>query len=522
MKKQQICNSENTINYINSQLLIFLSSFIIANSICNSLIAFIVVLLLSYFFISIILERYRFLISPTIKERVMSDRIINCKAKLRVGLICFIIILIGEYIYWMAYYPGGFNLDALGQWMQSVNELPLNNWHPVVSTLWYKILIRINNSFVFVIFFQLILFAIAFSYVMSKFIKYNIRESIVYIISIIVALSPNIMLFNICMIKDVQFAILVTFLFGILIEIYMTRGNWLKNKLHFIGFFIILVICSIIRHNAIVFTFSLVIGACFCVEKELLYLLKIIMVLMLSIIVIINSVIYPIFNVEKHNNIIGEILGIPMSIMINALITDSENLPSDVHKFLNQIASDEQFKKVYVCGQWDSCKWNLEGVDVLSEVNIQTIVVFTIKTMYACPQSSYEAIRETIRMVWQVNGEVYWYPQIYIENNSYNIVSQYNNSYNAIFGRIVRLSTLPVLNSIWSLGLMFVILLFIAHIVNVGNKNIAFLYPVIINTFLTTLLLCGPNYRYFYYINVLFLPLIVALLFFDNGELCLK
>ena len=518
MEKQKLWDSEKIINCINSHLLSFLSSFIIAHTICSNLIAFIIVFLVSYVFIKIVLNKYKFLISPKIKERFKSNKPINPKTKLRTSLICFAIILIGEYIYWKAYYPGGFNLDAVGQWMQSVNDLPFNNWHPVISTLWYKILIGISNSFSFVIFFQLILFAIAFSYVMSKFIKYNIKEKVVYIISSIVALSPTIMLFNICMIKDVQFAILVTFLFGILIEIYMSRGMWLKSKLHFTFFVIILIVTSMVRHNAILFTLFLVIGAHLIVERKLRYLLKIIIVLILSIILILNVCIYRMLNIEKHSNIVGEISGIPMDIMVNALITDSENLPNDVHEFLNQIASDEQFKELYVCGEWDSCKWDMGGVDLLSNVSIQTIIALTIKTIYSCPQASYEAIKEATRMMWQVKGNIYWYPQIYIEENSYNIVSQYNNNYNDIIDKTAKMSTLPIINSVWSLGLMLTILLLIAQIVNDGNKNITFLAPIIIHTFFTTLLLCGPNYRYFYYINILFIPLIFVLILFDNSE----
>lgn len=462
------------------------------------------------------MENQQLCISSKIKKIIRSNSIAN--HKLKAILICFLIILIGECIYWKAYYPGGFNLDALGQWMQAVNDLPLNNWHPVISTLWYKILISINNSFSLVIFFQLVLFAIAFSYVMSKFIKYNFDEKIVYIISIIVAFSPTIMLFNICMIKDVLFAILVTFLFGISIEIYMSKGLWLKNKAHFIIFIIILTITSMVRHNAILYTLPLLIGIHFYVAKNLRYLLKIIIVLMISIIIIINLYVFKLFNIENHTNVVGEISGIPMSIMVNALITDSANLPKDVHEFLNQIATDEQFKKLYVCGEWDSCKWDLGGTELLSNVSIKTIICLTIKTIFSCPHASFEAMKEATRMMWQIGGEIYWYPEIYIEDNSYNIVRQYNNNYNNAFDKIVKLSTLPVINFIWSLGLKIIILLLTAYFVNDKNKNMIFLLPIIINTFFTTLLLCGPNYRYFYYIDILFFPLTFILLFFDNTD----
>lgn len=34
----------------------------------------------------------------------------------RISIICGGIIFLGQILYWLAYYPGGFNLDAYGQW----------------------------------------------------------------------------------------------------------------------------------------------------------------------------------------------------------------------------------------------------------------------------------------------------------------------------------------------------------------------------------------------------------------------
>ena len=54
------------------------------------------------------------------------------------NVVFFIIVLVitisGNLLYWAAYYPGGFNLDAYGQWMQINGDLPLNNWHPFFIT----------------------------------------------------------------------------------------------------------------------------------------------------------------------------------------------------------------------------------------------------------------------------------------------------------------------------------------------------------------------------------------------------
>ena len=50
-------------------------------------------------------------------------------------LLYFVIILFGSCIYWFAYFPGGFNLDAYGQWSQAHGVLPYNDWHCFVSTV---------------------------------------------------------------------------------------------------------------------------------------------------------------------------------------------------------------------------------------------------------------------------------------------------------------------------------------------------------------------------------------------------
>lgn len=110
-------------------------------------------------------------------------------------------------------------------------------------------------------------------------------------------------------------------------------------------------------------------------------------------------------NVTPHSNTVGESIGIPMSIMSNALVNDPDNLPKDVHEFLNQIADDRDWREYYITGEWDSCKWEFGGIELLQDAHLSDILTKAAETIIACPQASYESIRENTRIFWQVIGD---------------------------------------------------------------------------------------------------------------------
>ena len=80
----------------------------------------------------------------------------------------FVIIMIGQLIYWGAFFPGGFNLDAYGQWDQVHGLMKLNNWHPVFTTLCYWVITRIWDNFAFCIFVQLLIFSVSVTVLLSS------------------------------------------------------------------------------------------------------------------------------------------------------------------------------------------------------------------------------------------------------------------------------------------------------------------------------------------------------------------
>ena len=122
---------------------------VVTLSITNEITKFWIAIPIILFFA--ILLYYAFYIQK-IGTRFYIEKVYNSPKKLTTTVvICGAIVLLGQLFYWLAYFPGGFNLDAYGHWDQVHGFAPLNDWHSVVVTGIYWVLTRIKDSIVFCI-----------------------------------------------------------------------------------------------------------------------------------------------------------------------------------------------------------------------------------------------------------------------------------------------------------------------------------------------------------------------------------
>lgn len=209
----------------------------------------------------------------------------------------------------------------------------------------------------------------------------------------------------------------------------------------------------------------------------------------------------------------GEASGAMMNIMANALVYDEKYIPAEVKDFLYSIEPDRSvWEKHYITGEWDSIKWILGGEDgtILHNESLLHIMRLALMTVCACPQTSYEAIRENFRVVWQVVGKPQWLPWIYIETNSYGIIPEPNFLCKSIVTHVTDFcENSPISIFVWNIGLLFCLLLIltIRAYKSMRYKVQILVLPIAIYNLCTMLLLSGPTFRYFHYTVVLFLPL---------------
>ena len=443
-----------------------------------------------------------------------------CEAK-KVALLCGIFVLLGQLVYWMAYYPGGFNLDALGHWDQVHGMMELNDWHPVVVTGMYWVLTRIIDKVDFCIFFQIFFFSLSFTVLIKELSKRGISKIILYCISIIVSIMPSVGMNNVCIIKDVFFTICMIWLLVFLIRIEETKKLDREGKKNIVYITIVLTLLTLVRHNGVLAVLPVFIYLIVKFRKNCKFILFNIASYFL-VLLLIYGPIFSTLNISKHDNIVGEVTGVPMAMMANAYIKESEALPLEVKDFFCSVVNPDELRELYIVGEWDSCRWNMGGTELLREESLSKIIKLTIMTIYYCPQSSFESLKENTRIVWQILGDSDWEPWVYIEHpNEYEIIEKPVWFFKNIVNIIVYVSHSTLACSfVWNIGLYIAVIgiLFVGLSAKGKYSRMIFGVPLLTYALGTMCLLGGPNQRYFYYFSVLFLPVIILLLIDQSEE----
>jgi len=430
----------------------------------------------------------------------------------------FLVVFLGHVLYWFAFYPGGFNLDAYGQWDQVHGLQKLNNWHPILTTGVYWVLTRICDSFAFCIFVQLLFFSASISVLLVELYRYNVPIKFLLFSAVYISLSPAIGMNNICLFKDVPFAIVLIWVTIILLRIIESNGKWLESMIHVVLLSVNMVALCMIRHNGIFLVAPICLGLIILFHNQRKH--AVISALMYVIIFLfIQGPVFSHFEVEEHSNFTGESVGVPMAIMVNNYVESEELTPPAVKALLLSIANKEEWKEHYVLGEWDSCKWEFGGIELFQDEEVGDILQLALSSVWAAPESAYQSVRENTRVVWQIIGFSEWDTWVYIEENDYGIYESPNILCTNIVNVLLACSlTLPGTFLFWNIGLPNAILMLLSLFVTAKRnyENILLLLPTICYNVMTMLLLCGPSHRYFYFNSVLIVPITLYLLTANN------
>lgn len=428
--------------------------------------------------------------------------------------VAFSVVLCGQLLYWFSYYPGGFNLDAYGQWDQIHGLQHLNNWHPVLTTGFYWLITRLNDSFAFCILVQLILFSASVAYLLLVLQCLHIRDTLLIAVAFCITLNPAVSLNNVCLFKDVPFTIIVVWITVVLIRIVMSGGKWMDRMLHRILLVTLLVMAAMIRHNGIFYILPLLICLLLLYKKQRLRIFAMSFTL-LALLTAIQGPLFDALSIEQHSNVTGESVGIPMAAMANVYLSDPENTPEGVESFLLSIASEEEWREHYVLGEWDSCKWEFGGIELFKDNSIKEFIPLFFKAVIAAPEAAYQAVRENTRVVWQVFGNAEWDTWVYVEDNDYGIESMPNPKCKIITENLLTASLTSVGTACcWNIGVPNLMLIMMSWESAARRKyqNLLYVVPIVAYNLLTMLLLCGPSHRYFYFNAVIFTPILLAML----------
>lgn len=400
------------------------------------------------------------------------NKVVEYKTKkIKYGLVIAIITFIIFAAYWRIQYNVDFSPDIYNQYSQAIGEKAYNDWHPVLHTImFFTIPSKICNNLHFISFMQIIYFSIAFGYLM-KVLNKNSCPKIIQVLSCLVTwFHPFMYKYIIFPWKDMAFMIFAIVVFAYYIEIICSKGKWLKDsRVNCFLFALFIVLCSFMRHNAILFTLPLlVIALTYIINdgKKVAYILA-------SIILLITTVKcgYKLLNVEKPGSRTIETVGLPLTVWSNVAMKNMDAMPAEFKEFMYKMAPSEVYRK-YDVGSFNSIKYDNEiALEVIEELSYGQVLKMTIDCFRYAPIESFEALSKLTNIVW-----------------GFDVVDKFpTNSVSNLIKRFTQNVGIELL----SIAIIGCLLMYN------GRKSFIHLIPLFCYNFGTMLLLTGNDFRFF-------------------------
>lgn len=446
-------------------------------------------------------------INPDIDELTRND-------KRKFFMQSFCVSLVVFFIMYVVFYPGGFSPDSIDQYGQAAGFKNYKDWHPVLHTLFvFTLPLKISGGWVgSIVLFQIIIFSLALAYMALTLAELG-NKKFAELMLLYIIINPATL--NIVMYpwKDVMFAIFAMLSITFAARIHFTGGQWLNSPVKILLFVIIISACTIFRHNAILFTFPLLIIVMIYVNLTRKILLA---AGFCAVILLVRGPLYEHLNVEKPGYRVTETTCLPMTIIGNAVLEKPDKLDRDIVEFAYKVAPAEQWRDQYVIGEFNSVKFRGINRDIIETTGYAKIIGMMLRCFVQAPSASIRSLCALTCMVYGIAGPVVWSFTPSVNSNPYQIANKNPLHLQFIF-RFYSLMTRIFLKQIsWHIGvLMLVVLIFFLAKFDFSRKSL-YILPLFMYNFGTMLFLGGPDFRFFY-VTYLVMPLILLVLLRDNS-----
>lgn len=432
-------------------------------------------------------------------------------------------------LYFLGDFPGGGGQDEFWQYAQAVGDEPYNDWHPVLHTmLFFSLPYKLGLGYRASMLLQLVYFSAAFSYLVYTLRANSCPRAVILPICAYVWMNPYISTYLLIMLKGCAMMIFAMVLIGFYIQILCSKGQWLRNKLHLILFSAVTVMCSYMRHNAVLFTIPLLIVVIFYLlrDKKLRMTVLLVTALMFGLV----KGVYWCAGVTYPGGRMVETIGLPCAVWCNVMQKAPETLPEDTRELLLSYAPQELYSSRYVSGNFNSIK-RAVGIDLdkMNELSYEEAFKITWQCFKYAPSESVEALLKQTDIVWDPNTA----PQL-IEallcGNPYGIENTPDYRLFSFVAELWSFFSSGLGTYIFgSIGLEMLAMLIVGLcLLSRGRSAIVLLIPFFCHNFGTMLLLSGEDHRFFMYNIPLWLPVIIVMLMDRNtigikrGEACIQ
>lgn len=429
------------------------------------------------------------------------------------GLIAafFTINLLIFLIWYAAYFPGRFVGGPLSQYAQAVTG-EYNDWHPVLHTLiFFTLPLKLTGKAASIVLFQVIYFAAVLTYFSVSICRY-FGIKVALIANAYIILNPFTGAIAMFPWKDIGFAIVALFIATSVFNIYFSKSEYLKTTRNLVLFVIMLALCTIFRHNAILYTLFVIIGVWSYSGRKLGARIAL---LTLVLIIGVKGPLYIALGVHYAGKRNAEIMGVPLTIMANVAKEGTDGLSQPAIDFIFSIATEEQYKEYYITGNFNSIKWNGVDLSIVEQTGIIDILFMTGECIVKQPVSSAKAFFTLTDMVYALGGKNDYEIFPKVAENNYGIEYRGNQELVKLLDNYKLVFKNTPLKFFTYIGsTVFLMLAFILGRCSFFRKSdwkkILLCIPILIYDFGTMLLLTGLDLRFFF-VSFLVCPIVILI-----------
>ena len=442
-----------------------------------------------------------------------SDTVKNKNKRICFFLVVFALSFTLLFFWQKAFWPGSFSPDSIDQYKQVLNA-SYSDWHPVLHTwLFFGLPMLFSDSPALIVSFQIVWFSLSIAYLYYVLYDNGCNKVFILLSYLFIFANPNTAFIMLFPWKDSALTIFATVIFTHLIRIYNTNGKWLFKWYNLGSFTLFLFLANSVRHNSILLIAPLLIVLFVFLKNSRKRIVFSAALLILATFVL-KVPIYSLANVESPDRRQTEILGLPMTVLQNIYMEDRDALDNDARKFMDSLATQENWEKYHNFSEFNSIKWSDKQIPYkIENESAGKILQYTLDGALHNPYLTLRSLISLTSMVWSIDGSKGWNIWYGVTNNEVGINAEYG-----VFSDSLR-SYANVTNSYVTrylfnfIGVVILLLLFSA-VAKIGRKGLpkAFtVIPILCYNFGTMLLLTGYDFRFFHLNFVIVVPLLYLL-----------
>lgn len=442
------------------------------------------------------------------------------KAALRVFICCSLVSFAVFMLWYAAYVPGGFMEDSIVQTEQALTG-HYNDWHPVWHTLViFTLPLKLGLGIESIVILQILYASLALGFAMSAIDRYAGRK--VSVISLVyILMNPFVGCLIVCPMKDIAFAVSGTILMTMTLVIYQTKGAWMEKRSHILLYGIFLGSTTLFRHNGILFTVPLSLALFFQLNRKAwLKQLAVFAIFFLFI----KVGVYHMLDVSKPGNRHMEMMGVPLSIIGNAVKEAPDKLDDEIKAFAYSMGPREVWEEKFSYDEgFNSVKYAIDDYEPIEAASIPDILHMSLRCFRYAPVDSCRAFFSLTDQVYKIDDNIdsdFDHP--YIPSNGLEIKPHVNATARHFLKAYKSFINHTALKYIKYIGIsILAMLVFILGRSDLKSKadweKILLALPIFIYDFGTMLFLSGSDGRFFL-ISIMVCPLVIGLMLMEKDD----